>query len=223
MTFHNIIKDNMYNFFESTKQLNWLVTTKTNKFFFNKDLKLFKNPKPHHSLIDIRPALTPTFSDYHVFMTHFPKNNGITLANLHSVTPNKGVSYLSLIPDSSIELGSISDTVISTLPIIMGLTREGILVGSDMYTTSNILLDIPIDHYIYADMLPLYRHYGNFCTLLLGDFNELNLSPEEIHKVYLRLENSLAWVAYKHKDMSYTSEVSVDLVYSEFVLNRGIK
>jgi len=56
----------MYNFFESTKQLNWLVTTETNKFFFNKDLKLPKIPKPHYSLIDIRPALTPTFSDYHV-------------------------------------------------------------------------------------------------------------------------------------------------------------
>lgn len=156
-------------------------------------------------------------------MTHFPKNNGITLVNLHSVTPKKGVPYLSLISDSSIELGSISDAVISVIPIITGLTREGILVGSDMYTTSNVLLDTPIDHYICADMLPLYRHYKNLRTLLLDDFNNLNFSPEEIHNAYLRLENSLAWVAYKHKDMVYTSGVSVNLVYSEFISNRGIK
>jgi len=92
-----------------------------------------------------------------------------------------------------------------------------------MYTTSNTLLDTPIDHYICSDMLPLYRHYENLCTLLSDNFNKLNLSPEEIHKVYRRLENSLAWVAYEHKEMAYTSGVSVDLVYNEFVSNRGVK
>ena len=114
----NIIKDNLYNFFENTKQLNWLVVTKTNKFFFNKDLKLPKNSGLHYSLIDIKPALTPAFSNYHVFMTHSLKNNGITLAHIHLFTPNKGISYLSLILYSSIELSSISNAIVSTTSIL---------------------------------------------------------------------------------------------------------
>lgn len=151
-------------------------------------------------------------------MTHSPKNNGITLAHIHSFTPNKGMSYLSLIPDSSIELSSISNAMVSIIPIIIGLTRESILVESYMYTTSNILLDTPLEYYMSVDMLPLYRHYENF-YILLDDFSNLNLQPEEIQKEYSCLENSLAKVAYKHKNMVYTSEVSVDLVYNEFVSN----
>ena len=228
MTFYktikdSIIKDNIYNFFENTKQVNWLAAAKTNKFFFHKDLKLPKNSWPHYSLIDIKPALTPTFSDYHVFMTHAPKVNGITLAHLHSFTPDKGASYLSLIPDSSIEIDSVSNAVISIIPIIIGLTRESILIGSDIYTTSHVLLDTPLRHYISVDMLPLQRHYENLYISLLDDFNKLNLQPKEIQEEYLCLENSLAQVAYKHKNMVYTSAVSVDLVYNEFVLNRYLK
>jgi len=88
-------------------------------------------------------------------MTHGPTDGSIVLANLHSVMHGKGMSRLSLVPDSSMEFGSTSDVFLSSLPVVIGSAREGILLGSDMYTTSTVLLHRPLSNYISADMLPL--------------------------------------------------------------------
>lgn len=216
---NNIIKNNLYNFFESTQHLNWLTAEKAQKFFFKADLASPNWAPRHFSITSLKPALTPAFSNYQVFMTHSPTDGSIVLANLHSVMHGKGMSRLSLVPNSSIEFGSGYDVFLSSLPVVMGLAREGILLGSDMYTTSTVSLHTPLSNYISADMLPLSEGYNTFCTSLLADLNQINYPSKQIQDDYNRLEESLGWVAYLHKNKVYSSEVSVDLVYNQFISN----
>jgi len=152
-------------------------------------------------------------------MTHHSTDGSIVLANLHSVMSGKGMSRLCLIPDLSIEFGNTSDVFLSSLPIVMGLAREGILLGSDMYTTSTVLLNTPLSNYISADMLPLSGGYNTFCTSLLADLNQINYPSKQIQDDYNRLEDILGWVAYEHKNEVFSSEASVDLVYNQFISN----
>jgi len=93
---------------------------------------------------------------------------------------------LSLVPDPSIEFGNAPNLLFSSLPVVTGLAREGILLGSDMYTTSTALLNTPLSNYVSVDMLPLSGGYNTFCTWLLVDLNQINHPPKQIQDDYNR-------------------------------------
>jgi hypothetical protein len=166
-------------------------------------------------MLDLKLYHNPPFSNYSIAMTHRPVNNSMVLSHFPSFNFIDNKSYLFLIQDLSITLGSEPPKLFALLPFIMGLAYEDILINSNIYIPSEVTLVQPLNHYINLDSLPLYREYSNFIKDFIKDLEDTGYSPCQTKVIYQVVNESLTSLSYLYKNQTLDTEGSIERVCSK--------